>query len=99
VRLSRVVTLLPLPSLVVWLAIDTVELPSTPVTSCGLFFSWPYNWKPTPITCSELLTPSVSECPSPLGLRFLSRESLGGFLEKKIEHLERPETQSLKNSR
>jgi len=30
-----------LPSLVVWLAIDTAELPRTPMPSCGLFFSWP----------------------------------------------------------
>jgi len=36
---------------------------------------------------SELLTPSVSKCPSPLGLEFSSRESFGGFLESKIEHL------------
>jgi len=41
---------------------------------------------------SELLTPSVSKCPSPLGLKFPSRESLGGFLESKIEHLEKLET-------
>jgi len=51
------------------------------------------------MTCSELLTPSVSECPSSLGLEFLSRESLGGFLESKVEHSERLETQSLENSR
>jgi len=38
-RSFRVVTLLPLPSLVVWLAVDTAELPRTPVTSCGLFFN------------------------------------------------------------
>jgi len=51
------------------------------------------------MTRSELLTPSVSECPSLLGLKFPSRESLGGFLEKKLEHSEKLETQSLKNSR
>jgi len=51
------------------------------------------------MTRSELLTSSVSECPSPLGLEFLSRESLGGFLESKAEHSERLETQSLNNSR
>jgi len=50
------------------------------------------------MTCSELLTPSVSECPSLLGLKFPSRESLGGFLEKKLEHSERLETQSLNSS-
>ena len=32
------------------------------------------------MTRSELLTPSVSECPSLLGLEFPSRESLGGFV-------------------
>jgi len=85
-------TLLPLPSLVVWLTIDIVELPRTPVMSCGLFFNWPYSWKLTPMTRSELLTPSVSERPSPLGLEFPSRESLGGFLEKKLEHSEKLET-------
>jgi len=37
---------------------------------------------------SELLTPSVSECPSPLGLEFPLRERFGGFLESKVEHLE-----------
>jgi len=51
------------------------------------------------MTHSELLTPSISECLSPLGLEFLSRESLGGFLKKKLEYSEKPETQSLKNSR
>jgi len=50
------------------------------------------------MTHSELLTPSVSECLSPLGLEFLLRESLGRFLESKVEHLERLETQSLNNS-
>jgi len=67
VRSSRVVTLLPLSSLVVWLAVDTAELPRTPVTSCGL--------------------------------EFPSRENLGGFLERKLEHSEKLETQSLKNNR
>ena len=28
-----------LPSLVVWLAINTAELPKTPMLLCGLFFS------------------------------------------------------------
>ena len=51
------------------------------------------------MTRSELLTPSVSECPSLLGLKFLLRESLGVFLESKAEHSERLETQSLNNSR
>jgi len=51
------------------------------------------------MTRSELLTPSVSECPSPLGLEFPSREDLGGFLERKLEHSEKLKTQSLKNSR
>jgi len=51
------------------------------------------------MTRSELLTPSVSECPSLLGLEFPLRESLGGFLEKKLEHSEKLETQSLENSR
>jgi len=37
--------------------------------------------------CSELLTSSVSEFPSLLGLEFPLRESFGGFLESKIEHL------------
>jgi len=58
----------------------------------------PYNWKPTPMTHSELLTSSISECTSPLGLEFLLRESLGRFSESKVEHSERLETQSLKNS-
>jgi len=39
------------------------------------------------MTRSKLLTPSVSECPSPLGLEFLSRESLGGLLEKEARTL------------
>jgi len=51
------------------------------------------------MTRSELSTSSVSECPSPFGLKFPSRESLGGFLERKLEHSEKLETQSLKNSR
>ena len=50
------------------------------------------------MTRSKLLTPSVSECPSPLGLKFLLRENLGRFLERKLEHLEKLETQSLKDS-
>jgi len=50
------------------------------------------------MTHSKLLTPSISECPSPLGLEFPSRESLGGFLEKKLEYSEKLETQSLENS-
>ena len=50
------------------------------------------------MTRSELLTPSVSKCPSPLGLEFPSREDLGGFLERKLEHSEKLETQLLKNS-
>jgi len=44
------------------------------------------------MTHSKLLTPSISECPSPLGLEFLSRKGFGGFLESKIEHLEKLET-------
>ena len=44
------------------------------------------------MTYSELLTPSISECPSPLGLKFPLRESFGGFLESKVEHLEKLET-------
>jgi len=44
------------------------------------------------MTHSELLTPSISECPSLLGLEFPSRESFGGFLESKVEHLEKLET-------
>jgi len=51
------------------------------------------------MTRSKLLTPSISECPSPLGLEFPSRENLGGFLERKLEHLEKLETQLLKDSR
>jgi len=51
------------------------------------------------MTRSKLLTPNVSECPSLLKLEFPLRESLGGFLEKKLEHSEKLETQSLKNSR
>jgi len=86
--LSCIVTLLPLPSLVIWLAVDTAELPRTPVPLCGLFFSWLYNWKPTPMTHSKPLTPSVSECPSLLGLEFLLRERFGRCLEGKVEHLE-----------
>ena len=38
VRLSHVVTLLSLPSLAVWLAVDTADLPRTPVLLCRLFF-------------------------------------------------------------
>jgi len=41
------------------------------------------------MTCSELLTPSVSKCPNPLGLKFLLRERVGGFLEDRVEHLEK----------
>jgi len=37
---------------------------------------------------SELLTPSVSECPSLLGLEFPLRERFGGFLESKVKYLE-----------
>jgi len=40
------------------------------------------------MTHSELLTPSISKCPSLLGLEFPLRERFGGFLESKIEHLE-----------
>jgi len=40
------------------------------------------------MTRSELLTPSVSECPSLLGLKFPLRERCKGFLESKVEHLE-----------
>ena len=40
------------------------------------------------MTCSELLTPSVSECPSLLELEFLLRERFGRCLESKVEHLE-----------
>jgi len=39
--------------------------------------------------CSKQLTPSVSECLSPLGLKFLLRERFGGFLENKKEHSEK----------
>jgi len=41
------------------------------------------------MTHSELLTPSVSECPSPLGLEFPSRERFCGFLETKREYSKR----------
>jgi len=44
------------------------------------------------MTRSELLTPSVSEYPSSLGLEFPLRESFGVFLESKVEHLEKLET-------
>jgi len=44
------------------------------------------------MTCSELLTPSVSKCPSLLGLEFPSRENLGGFFGKDLEHSEKLET-------
>ena len=40
------------------------------------------------MTRSELLTPSVSKCPSPLELRFPLRERFCGFLESKVERLE-----------
>jgi len=40
------------------------------------------------MTHSKLLTPSVSKCPSPLGLEFPLRERFGGFLESKVELLE-----------
>jgi len=40
------------------------------------------------MTCNKLLAPSISKCPSPLGLEFPSRESFGKFLESKIEYLE-----------
>jgi len=39
--------------------------------------------------CSEKLTPSISKCPSPLGLKFLLRERFGGLLKSKEEHSER----------
>jgi len=38
-RSSRAMTLLLLPSLVVWLTVDIAELPRTPMLLCGLFFS------------------------------------------------------------
>jgi len=41
------------------------------------------------MTCSELLTPSISKCPSPFGLEFPLRERVGRFLESKVEHLEK----------
>jgi len=44
------------------------------------------------MTHSELLTPSVSECPSPLGLEFLSRERFCGFVEVEKELSEKIET-------
>jgi len=44
------------------------------------------------MTHNKLLTPSVSKCPSLLGLEFPSRESFGGFLESKVKHLEKLET-------
>ena len=37
-----------------------------------------YNWKPTPKTCSELLAPSISKCPSPLRLEYPFK---GSFIE------------------
>jgi len=40
------------------------------------------------MTHSKLLTPSISKCPSPLGLEFPSRERFGGFLKGKEEDLE-----------
>jgi len=48
------------------------------------------------MTHSKLLTPSVSECPSLLGLKFLLRERFGGFLESKVEHLENRKLSHLK---
>jgi len=50
------VTLLPLPSLVAWLTVDTAVLPGTLMPLCRLFFSWLYNWKPTPMTRSVRAT-------------------------------------------
>jgi len=44
------------------------------------------------MTRSKWLAPSTSECPSLLGLEFPLRESFGGFLERKIEYLEKLET-------
>ena len=44
------------------------------------------------MTYSKQLTPSISKCPSPLGLEFPLRESFGGFLESKVEHLKKLET-------
>ena len=38
-HLSHTMTLLPLPSLVVWLTINIAELPRTPVPSCKLYFN------------------------------------------------------------
>ena len=52
------------------------------------------NWKPTPMTHSKLLTPSVSECPSPLELEFLLRKRFCGFL--KLKENKKIETHSLK---
>jgi len=40
------------------------------------------------MTHSKLLTPNISECPSLLGLKFLSRERFDRFLERKKEDLE-----------
>jgi len=68
-----------LPSLVVWLAVDTAILPRTPVLSYRLFFSWSYNWKLTPITCSEWLAPSISKCPGLLRLESLFERSFIEF--------------------
>jgi len=48
------------------------------------------------MTHSKLLTPSINKCPSLLGLEFLSRERVCGFLEIKREHFRKIETQSLK---
>jgi len=76
--LSHTVTLLSLHSLVVWLTIDTADLPRTSMLLCKLYFSWPYNWKLTPKTHSELLAPSVSKCPSLLRLEYLFK---GSFIE------------------
>jgi len=45
----------------------------------ALTTSSPYNWKLTSMIHSKRLTPSVSKCPSPLGLEFLLRERFGGF--------------------
>ena len=54
------------------------------------------------MTHSELLSSSVSECPSLLGLEFPLRESLGGLLEKEARTLRKTRnsvTQKLLSSR
>jgi len=73
-HLSYIVILLLLFSLVVWLAVNTAELPRIPMPLCKLYFNWLYSWKPTLKMHSKGLTSSISKYPSLLTFDFPTRE-------------------------